>query len=169
MLIGVEGPDRAGKTTLLKPLAAALGAKLVTRPPTPKELFESWHLVEPVYLHLLRQLHEPDRLYVTDRSMTCSGLVYSKVFGRPVGFDASEWIEHEFLVYVDTPIDVLKLRWTEEKGERVFPLEMYEAVVARYERVLKLYRHVRVDGTASVAANVNHAVAALREARAIRA
>lgn len=168
MLIGIEGPDRAGKTTLLGPVAAALGAKRLTRLPTSKEAFAAWHLVEPIYLHLLEQLLEPGRFYVTDRSMTVSGLVYAAAFERPVLFDPKPWVERELVVYVDTPLEVMRERWRAEEGERVFPEAMYERVIAEYRRTLREhgYASVRVDGTASVEANARAVADAVSKWRA---
>lgn len=167
MLIGVEGADRAGKTSLLEPLAQEMRSRflddvvMVTRLPTPKGAFDAWSWVEPVYLHLLQQLYDPSTLYVTDRSMTLSGLVYSTVFERPCRFDPTPWYGREFIVYVEAPLDVLERRWREE-GEGVFPVKMYRAVLDEYERRLPSYRHVRVDGTLPAKHNVGLVVEALK-------
>lgn len=169
MLIGIEGPDRAGKTTLLEPVARALGATLLTRLPTDRGAFAAWDRVEPVYLHLLGQLYDPSRLYVTDRSMTVSGLVYSRVFERPCRFDPAPWVPCELVVYVETPLEVMRARWAREveadpAGGGVFPERMYGRVIEEYGRVLAEhgYATVVVSGTAPVGESVERVVQAVR-------
>ncbi len=155
MLIGIEGPDRAGKTSLLLPLAHALNAKPITRLPTCKASVKAWPYVEPIYLHLLEQMMNPYTDYVTDRSMTVSAQVYSAVFDRPLLFDPTPWFEREVIVYVKTPIDVLRSRWADEANAGdVFPVEMYERVIEEYARVLANYKTIVIDGTASTEHNV---------------
>ncbi len=161
MIVCIEGPDRSGKTTLLKPLTAALGAISITRLETSKESAKHWPWIEPVYLHLLEQMYFPSLTYVTDRSMTVSAQVYAAVFNRPVLFDPAPWRSREVIVYVETPLSVLQQRWQEEGGNEVFPVGMYQRTIDEYERVLKDYRVVRVDGTKSVDHNVRFLLGAL--------
>lgn len=166
MIICIEGPDRSGKTTLLLPLAAALNATPITRLETSAAAAKAWPYIEPVYLHLLEQLMQPGVTYVTDRSMTVSAQVYAAVFRRPLLFDPTPWWTRELIVYVDTPLDVLRSRHKAEDSS-VFPVELYERTIAEYKRVLKDYRTLRVDGTQSVEHNVSTVVSALRHHSAI--
>ena len=160
MIIACEGADRSGKTTLLRPLATALQAKLITRLETSKETAKCWSYIEPVYLHLLECLYDPSITYVSDRSMTVSAQVYSAVFNRPCLIDPTPWYDRETIVYVDTPIGVLCERCRAENND-VFPEALYERTIAEYERVLRRYTVIRVDGTASIEANVNEVLRCL--------
>ena len=161
MLIGIEGADRSGKTSLLQPLASALGAIPITRLETSKDTAKCWPWIEPVYLHLLEQLYWPSLTYVTDRSMTVSAQVYAAVFNRPVLFDPAPWRDREVVVYVETPLSVLNQRWHEEGGNEVFPLGMYQRVLEEYERVLKDYRVVRVSGVKPMTETIRFLLGAL--------
>lgn len=162
MIVCIEGPDRSGKTTLLKPIAEALNAQAITRLETSKEAAKCWPYIEPVYLHLLEQLMNKDQWYVTDRSMTVSAQVYGAVFNRPVLINPVPWLEREIIVYVETPIDVLKQRWYDEGCNNVFPIELYDKVIVEYKRVLKDYTVVTVDGTQDVESSVKQATNEIR-------
>ncbi len=101
------------------------------------------------------------RIAEADEAITVSAQVYAATFNRPILFDPKPWHSREVIVYVETPLSVLNERWREEGGNEVFPMEMYARVIAEYERVLKDYRVVRVDGTKPVEHNVRFLLGAL--------
>lgn len=114
MIISIEGPDRAGKTTMWTRLKKRIpSARFVPSLPMTKGLFAEVETIERRDLLLWDAVYDPRQLYVCDRSTFVCGPVYAKVFGRTPP-DTERWDRHIRVLYVDTATEVLLDRWDDE-------------------------------------------------------
>jgi thymidylate kinase len=146
MILAIEGPDCCGKSTLVEllkphfPRAVFCGGL-----PLPSPLMPVMSYVEVRQEALWRQLYDPQKLYIADRSFTVSAQVYSRYFKRPLLFDPTPWIREQFIVYINVPTRVLESRMRERGDEHVAVESSYE-LRSLYFDVLMDYTRVIVDG-----------------------
>jgi hypothetical protein len=127
MLVVLEGPDRAGKTTLFEALRRAYPGLAVYVPNTPFDEREIpvLDLIKRRSLDLWKALYDPEKLYVCDRSPFTSNVVYAEVYGRPAEY-YPEW---------DTQIRVLYL----EADEALLQSRPKDSIPQDYSKVLQAY------------------------------
>lgn len=146
MIVSIEGPDKAGKSTLIGELKRRL-------PPFVRyfqvqlypALMPHMSLVAKLSLDHWESMYDPQKIYICDRSVFVSGPVYDAIYGREP-LDISKWLPRVFVVYVKTPIDVLRARYA-ALGDKLFDSTNYETILIEYEKQLANYRHICVDGT----------------------
>lgn len=150
MILALEGPDRAGKTTMWTELQQHLRATFIPRLPLSSHLLPFMHLCEQRELELWKLLHRESELYVMDRSPFVSGPVYDRLYNRPSN-DVSYWYDRVKVAYVDTPLPELKRRY-KATGDKLFAAGNYEAICAHYRDVLRDFEHIRITQTHEVVA-----------------
>jgi thymidylate kinase len=147
MIIAVEGPDRAGKTTLFEAIrASGFIARYVPNVPTPLSLLPHMLEVQRRADNLWRALYDPSIKHVCDRHLAVSSQVYDRLFGREP-LDVSFWREKIRVVYMRPSLETLLARWTpdEQSDPKLYAraLELYDETVASYPHI----RHVDLKTT----------------------
>lgn len=164
MIVSLEGPDKCGKSTLFRALqAVGLEVTYIKRNPYDPDLAPVMAKVERVQEYLFRQMYDPERLYLLDRSFTVSPQVYAKFTGRELLTDVEALRPREFIIYVDVPIDMLSKR---AGGTEWFPEDRYWELVRIYREVLCTYKHVELDGTLPLGTQVAWVLSKLELLRA---
>jgi thymidylate kinase len=147
MIVALEGPDCCGKTTLFRALAGRLPeAVFVPSLPQSKELFAVMPAVEARQLALWDCLYDPSKLYVCDRHVAVSALVYDALFCRQAPPIADQWFREVRPVYLGVPLDELERRFA-GRGDEYVDASMLARTLLLYSEVLKKFRCLRLDGT----------------------
>lgn len=163
MIIALEGPDRCGKTTLFLALQGRLKAKFVPGLPLHRSLMPVMSHVERRQDALWRMLYEPSRLYVTDRHLSVSSLVYSELYNRdPV--DVRFWYDKVQVLYLDVPTKELERRH-KLTGDALFDFANYERVKRCYMKALQNFDHAMLDGTMHMELLIDHVLIYVRSLR----
>lgn len=147
MLVSLEGPDRAGKSTLFQALRAdhrLVDAVFVPSLPATKNIMAIMGEVEVYAERLWRHLYDPTKLYIVDRHMALSAKVYAQLHGRAVN-EFPYWKMQSWIVYVDVPLSELRRRYAAAKDE-LFDDELYAKLKYLYEQEVRRYQYFRVDG-----------------------
>lgn len=147
MIVSIEGPDKAGKSTLVAELKRQLGSYLWARFVQVQlypELMPHMSLIEQISLDHWTSMYDPNKLYICDRSVFVSAPVYGELYGRPK-LDLTEWMPRVRVIYIDVPTAELQRRY-EAVGDTMFDIVNYEAIKAIYERRLSNYTHIRLNG-----------------------
>jgi len=111
MLIAIEGPDGAGKSTVVTHLSRLLlpSVKIVQFKSTPYAYLESIAVLEPFFFSLFEQMYDPDTIYIFDRFFSISSRVYAEV--NRVDFtlgDRDAWVMPELhVILLRTPVPLL--------------------------------------------------------------
>lgn len=149
MLILCEGPDGAGKTTLVNRLVEAITTA------NPGDTVQLWRAgVPPRHSHPLDLYEKPllDYRADTGHHIVCDRWhlgewVYPAILGRDTRADDPSWLHLDMflasrgalVVYLDTPVATLHKTITERGDDLVLPAQVGEISV-EYERVLKSSR-----------------------------
>lgn len=143
MIIALEGPDKCGKTTLAR-WANLFDVKVVSYRPIGPRLFSCLPELERRNVETWEMFYDEGTVYVADRLDVVSGLVYGRVYGRPLlEFDFEWWFKRVFVVYVRVDVQELKRRLTKD-GDELFDEKNYEAIVRGYEAEIQRWNHVIV-------------------------
>jgi len=148
MIISIEGPDCSGKSTLFDALKKVLPAHYVRTTTTPA-LLAVMSDMETAHLQLWEALYDPSQLYVCDRSLFVSGLVYGKLYGRKLP-DIDGWRSRVHVVYLECLLSELEHRYR-SRGDEMFSEHDFRRVLDLYREVLPLFSYIRVDATAPIA------------------
>ena len=138
MLIVLEGPDGAGKTTLLKQLEVALREhqpECITscNPSTPRDFDD--------YLFATEERAKDHRLYIQDRVLWISDIIYSTVLDRPCRLDLmkvqSYWKLPQIVIFCN-PTGISQKDISQEfKAHK--PKEHLEAVQRKHYQLVDKY------------------------------
>lgn len=162
-IVALEGPDRCGKTTMLKNLTEHIhAARMCPGLPYMENLLDRASMVEARQEGLWRQLYVATQRYVLDRSFTLTPEVYSKLKSRPLLLDPVPWRAEQLIIYIEVPLDELLARHRAAPDK--FNVDEYEALLAAYESVLPSYDVLRINpywSHASVARAINEHFAKL--------
>lgn len=129
MILVLEGPDGAGKTTLFEQLKPLLPKAVFV--PTFRTTNADMAEVERLADFMWRHLSDPKKLYVCDRHHAVSSLVYGPLYGRQL-VDYSRWHSEMFVVFLDEPNAVLEER---SKRDSVFDWTRSAQVAAAYREL----------------------------------
>jgi hypothetical protein len=145
MLVAIEGPDRAGKTTLfqeLRKLVGAVRSDIVFVPALPMEasLLANMAAVERRTEYLWRQLYDPGLTYICDRHVSISAWVYDRLYGREQ-LDVSYWYSKVRMLYVYTSTDIMRGR-----PDELFDAKRYDAVIGLYRQAMDVFESVCIHG-----------------------
>lgn len=146
MILALEGPDRAGKTSVFDALKGCVDAVYVPSLSLPDGVPAG--LLVSKLAELWEQLYDDSRLYVCDRSLFVSGPVYAALSGSEFPYDWWKWKYRVRVVYIDAPDAVLEARCV-ATGEP-FDAARLHRLRECYAEVLKEYKCLRLDGTRSI-------------------
>lgn len=149
MLIALEGPDRAGKTTVFNRLRKLIPAHFVPTMHITPALLACMGDVERRQIELWDALYDSDKLYICDRSVFVSAPVYDRLYGRPVTRFAACWYDRTKVLYFDAPAEVLRERHA-ATGDKLFDASKYELVQGLYKAVLSRYACTVLNATRTV-------------------
>lgn len=138
MIVAIEGPDCAGKTTLLSQLHWPSAAFVPRRRCTVEELAAAQYTNRAID-HLWRLLHDPDRLYICDRFHAVSDPVYAPIYGRRCD-DFSYWYTRVKVVLLMPPLELLRRRHA-DRGDPHFDAMQYERCIYGYAEHVKNFEH----------------------------
>lgn len=155
MIVAIEGPDCSGKTTLFNALVGKVAACFVPGLPLDPRLLPVMDAVEERQIALWGALYDPAQLYICDRSVFVSGVVYAKLYNRPVP-DVSAWISRVRVLYMCTLPQVLMERY-KERGDSLFDAANFDRIRKLYNDTISQFEQVSSDG------NVNEAIDAIYE------
>lgn len=142
MILAIEGPDRAGKTTLFRALQPLLpDARFV---PLPSFSISSADDLTRHNLAIWSAVHEDSRLYVCDRSSFVSSQVYERLRGT-VPPDVSAWRDRVAVVYLAASYGELLCR--HRATEDYVGMVDAPRVLELYEAELPKWRCLRLDAT----------------------
>lgn len=161
MIFACEGPDCSGKTTLFEALP---GAKL-KQPTMSPNLFCFMEEVEQVELALWESLYIGQHI-LCDRSLFVSGQVYARLYGRKL-LDVTKWRSHVHVLYLDVSLPVLFQR-CEQRGDDKFDPANFVRLCELYVAEVVKWSYCRIDGTSSLAAQVEVASAEIQRVRGTR-
>lgn len=150
MLVSLEGPDRAGKSTLFQALRAdhrLTDVVFVPSLPATKNIMAIMGEVEIYAERLWRHLYDPTKLYIVDRHMALSAKVYAQLNDRSVN-EFPYWKTQSWIVYVDVPLNELRRRYAAAKDE-LFDDAQYAKLKFLYEQEVRRYQYYRIDGRKS--------------------
>ena len=143
MILALEGPDRAGKTTIFHRLAGYFpGVRLVPGAPLQACLLPHMAAVEERNSFLWQHLWDGGNT-LCDRHFSVSGQVYDELYGRKPNIDYRCWHHRVVPVYFDVPIAELERRHA-ATGDDLFDVKRYEEVCKLYAKVLPLYTNYSV-------------------------
>lgn len=150
MIVTLEGPDRAGKTTLYEALKGRMNAVFVSSLPMNERLIPLMHLVDIRQIELWKYLYDPHKLYICDRSPFVSGPVYAALRGTEYP-DTSVWRDRVRVVYL-APSHV-ELERRHNATNDFVGMDNMRAVMALYDEHLTRWTHIRLS-TGSVEQHV---------------
>jgi len=137
-LIIVEGPDGAGKSTLITKLVSDFGFT-VYRSDGPKDAENMKRVVKEMTLLAL----DPITVYLCDRTPWISELIYSKALGRdpvmPFDFFVPCFNLPQRIIYCNLNDSVSMLNNMSREFKAHKPAEHTAQVVKNYEQVCNLY------------------------------
>lgn len=140
MIYAVEGPDLAGKSTLLAELRKRVPAVYVHSMPLTKGLFQHFSDVEARDEALWWALHDPEVDYVCDRHVAVSGPVYDRVHNREEKVQWQRWVPHIHVLYLDIGKSEL-LRRMERRGDEFFDSSRYDKLLLEYRNHVQCFAH----------------------------
>lgn len=144
MILALEGPDRAGKTSVFELLKPHLpDARFVPSLSMPEGVPPG--LLVSRLAQLWEVLYEPKKLYVCDRSLFVSGPVYAKVLSSEFLYNWRQWVPRLRVVYIDT-LDALIEARCRATGE-YFSLHRLHQVRECYGDVLREFECLKLDGS----------------------
>lgn len=156
----MEGADRSGKTFAAQKLSKKFNIPIFKGTRAPKSA-EELRIDRSVRAQIETEtiyefLKQTGYSVIIDRFFL-SELVYSKVYGRPVDESFIWDIDAKFadlkaiIVYMDTPIDVIKSRWSGETlvkfDDAVKIIDMYNRVIENTKCKVIRYRGTRSEDT----------------------
>jgi len=111
MIIAIEGPDGAGKSTVVRHLSRLLppSVKIIQFKSTPYAYLESIAVLEPFFFSLFEQMYDPDGIFIFDRFFSISSRVYADVNGIDFTLgDLDAWVMSELhVILLRTPLSLL--------------------------------------------------------------
>lgn len=145
MILALEGPDRAGKTSVFEALKCRVDAVFVPSLSLPDGVPPG--LLTSRLAVLWEAMYDPNRLYICDRCLFVSGPVYAALYDEEYTYDWKIWSDHVRVAYIDAPDSVLEARCvaTGEPFDRV----RLSYVRQYYASVLGKFKHRKLDGTRS--------------------
>ena len=139
MLAALEGPDRAGKSSVFEALRFKLPtATFVRGLPDAAALLGVMQHVERWQEQLWRDLYDGDTLYILDRSFCVTPEVYARMYARQLMFDPIPWRRKHYVFPILPPAHVLRGRGPDP----AFDAARYEECLSAYGRVLLQYPRV---------------------------
>ena len=137
-LIIVEGPDGAGKSTLITKLVSDFGFN-VYRSGGPKDAENMKRVVKEMALLAL----DPTTIYLCDRAPWISELVYSQALGRepvmPMDFFSPCFALSQRIIYCNLNDSVSMLSNMSREFKAHKPAEHTAQVVKNYQEICNLY------------------------------
>jgi len=141
LIICIEGPDGAGKSTVVTHLSRVLppSIRIIQFKSTPYAYLESIDVLEPFFFSLFEQMYDPHDVYIFDRFFSISSRVYAEV--NRVEFTLGEldaWVMSELhVILLRTPLPLLVKR-----ANLNLPVEQ---ATARLEKLDAAYQRVCRD------------------------
>jgi thymidylate kinase len=142
-IVALEGPDRAGKTTLFNALRGRVDAVFVPSFPSSKELLPLMPLVDSRQIMLWEALYDPSKFYICDRTPFVSGPVYDKLYGRR-SVISMKLLSELHVFYLRLSAEELCRR---NREDALFDNANYDRVVAFYDEEVERHRHTILDAT----------------------
>lgn len=143
MIIAIEGPDRAGKTTLFHNLRKyeGINAFYVPNVPTTLALLAGIECAERKCVAILEGMYDERALYVFDRCPIVSNLAYAFKYKRETEDKlrlAANWKGEIRVVYLTALAEDLKARRADDIDGDV------EASMKAYDETMRYFTHQRL-------------------------
>lgn len=149
MLVAVEGPDCAGKTTLWNKLRERIHAHFVPSLSPSLALMSFAPELELRDLAFWKAVYCENALYVCDRHVSVSSQVYAALYNRKAP-DIGAWRSQAHVLYLRPSIDILLSRMADERIAK--PCDVARTV-ALYDAVTRQFHcEVATDGEEAIEA-----------------
>lgn len=146
MIVAIEGPDCAGKSSLFGALKGRIAATFFRYPAVSRDDFtERITELEERDLYFWEQLYDPGRLYISDRFTAVSSMAYARMYGRR-SVDCKPWVPELRVLYLRVPAVVLQARLA-RRGDAIQRPDLCSDAVASYNVVVQEFQHATLDGT----------------------